>query len=92
MKAKVVNEQLVAICVGNSVFYTLPIQSFEGYFATTDGHILSAISGRSVTGSSVMYEPIKLKARDSNGYLIVDLSQAGSMVTQRVHRLIASTF
>ena len=92
MKAKLKTISLRAIKAGNSFYYTLPVDGYEGYLATTCGSIISLISGRTAPNSTSFYEPKLLKGRDAGGYLKVDLYKEGSVKSERVHRLIAKSF
>jgi hypothetical protein len=59
----------------------IPIPEFPGYYATEDGHIFSAKSGKFLNARS-----------GKNGYLKVNLQQDGKKVTVDVHRLVASAW
>lgn len=92
MKAKIVNSKPVVIIIDNSVYYALPIPCFQGYFATTDGCIISTISGRKTADSVATFEPKKLAEADVHGYSSVSLYRGCKRFNKRVNRLVAQTF
>lgn len=68
--------------IDNDIYYTLPIEGWDDYHASTCGSIIST------KGS----EPAALANRHSNGYCYVTLSNGKQQKQCRVHRLIAQTF
>jgi len=64
------------------------IPGFDGYMASSDGHIWSCLHAR---GKRDSYRKLKPSA-NAKGYLGLSLSSGGSPISLRVHRLVAITF
>lgn len=74
---------LALIVIDKDIYYTLPIEGWDGYHASTCGNIIST-----------KLDKPKVLAPDDNrtGYLRVILSKDGATKRFYVHRLIAQTF
>ena len=72
----------------------IPISGWHGLYEVSNfGHIKS-LQNQILTGSRncVIRERILRLRHDKNGYLLVDLQNAGKKVTCKVHRLVAIAF
>ena len=68
--------------IEKSLYYTLPIEDWKDYYASTCGKIISTKG----------HKPAVLANRQNNGYCYVILSNGKLRKQCRVHRLIAQTF
>jgi hypothetical protein len=72
----------------------LSIAGWDGlYEVSNHGHIKSL--ERKITAGSrtyVIHERILSPRRDKDGYMMVDLQNAGKVITHKVHRIVAMTF
>jgi hypothetical protein len=74
-------EELIEIIVDDVVYYCKPVPSFDGYFATTCGSIISTMQK--------LPRVLKFSRKDKKSeYLRVHLSGT----SKQVHRVIASAF
>ena len=70
--------------IKNKTYYALPLADWEGYYATTCGHIISAKRKQLKVKTNVLH---------ANGYQYVGLCGPDRLRQKvRVHRLIAKTF
>ena len=78
--------ELILFVVKDTVYYSKPIEGWQGYYASTCGHIIST-KGNSDGSPLVMRE-----AHDKDGYRRLNLKDSGCERKFYVHRLVASTF
>lgn len=80
------DEDLILFVVDDTVYYSKPVEGWQGYYATTCGHIIS-------TKGNADGSPMVLKeARDKDGYKKLNLKDSGHDKKYFVHRLVATTF
>jgi hypothetical protein len=80
------DEDLTLFVVDETIYHAKPIEGWQGYYASTCGHIIST-KGNSEGSPLVMRE-----AHDKDGYRRLNLKDSGCERKFYVHRLVAAAF